>query len=345
MPEKPNLHDVARLAGVSLASASRALTGQSASAETVKKVRSAAKQLGYIPDATARALRLGGTRQVVFAVDDIGNPNYVAMLRAIERELGGRGIRLSVSATGKATKQTLDLVRSLDVGVADGLIISPIRVTPELRRALTECPVPVVVIGSLDQETTIDRVRVDSAMAVEMAVDHLVETGRRRIAFINGPLDTNPGAARQRGFESAAAKHGLQHTPGPVVSADDFTGPAGLAAAKRLLENVREAGEPIDAIVAANDLIGVGAVSACVSSGYRVPDDIAVTGIDDTEIAALFNPPLTSVSLKADKRGSLAAQLLLKRFDDPSRDPELLTVDPVLMVRASTASVALEGAL
>jgi len=179
---------------------------------------------------------------------------------------------------------------------------------------------------------------------VEMAVDHLVETGRRKIAFINGPLDTNPGAARQRGFEAAAAKHGLSRTPGPMVSAEDFTASAGLAAARNLLENVQASGESIDAIVAANDLIGVGAVSACVSSGFRVPDDIAVTGIDDTEIAALFNPPLTSVSLKADERGSLAAQLLLKRFEDPSRDSELLTVDPVLMARASSASVALEGA-
>lgn len=344
MQEKPNLHHVAQLAGVSIASASRALTGQSASAETVKKVRAAAKKLGYVPDATARTLRLGGTRQVVFAVDDIGNPNYVAMLRAVERSLGSRGIRLSVSATGRDPKQTLDLVRSLSVGVADGLIISPIRVTPELRRALAECVVPVVVIGSLDKETDIDRVRVDSAMAVEMAVDHLVETGRRNIAFINGPLDTNPGAARQRGFESAAARHGL-HSAGPMVCADDFTASAGLAAAKKLLENDKGAGKPIDAIVAANDLIGVGAISACVSSGFRVPDDIAVTGIDDTEIAAVFNPPLTSVSLQAEERGSLAAQLLLKRFEDPFRDPELLTVDPVLMIRASSASLELEGAL
>ncbi|MGO4470808.1 LacI family DNA-binding transcriptional regulator [Arthrobacter sp. M-10] len=344
MQEKPNLHQVAKLAGVSIASASRALTGQSASAETVKKVRSAAKQLGYVPDATARSLRLGGTRQIVFAVDDIGNPNYVAMLRAIELEVAHRGIRLSVSATGREMKQTLDLVRSLNAGVADGLIISPIRVSPELRRALEECVVPVVVIGSLNKErVAIDRVRVDSTKAVEMAVDHLVETGRRHIAFINGPLDTNPGAARQLGFESAASRHGLTVSSGQMICADDFTAAAGLAAAKKLLENIRGAGEPIDAIVAANDLIGVGAVSACVGAGLQVPTDVAVTGIDDTEIAAVFNPPLTSVSLRAAKRGRQAAQLLLKRFEDPFRDPELLTVDPVLKVRASTVPPRPEG--
>jgi LacI family transcriptional regulator len=341
--EKPNLHHVAQLAGVSIASASRALTGQSASAETVKKVRAAAKKLGYVPDATARTLRLGGTRQVVFAVDDIGNPNYVAMLRAVERELGSRGIRLSVSATGRDPKQTLDLVRSLSVGVADGLIISPIRVTPELRRALEECVVPVVVIGSLDKEVAIDRVRVNSTHAVEMAVDHLVEVGRRHIAFINGPLDTNPGAARQLGFESAASSHGLSYSSGQMICADDFTAAAGLAAANKLLKNIRGAGEPIDAIVAANDLIGVGAISACVGAGLQVPADVAVTGIDDTEIAAVFNPPLTSVSLRAAKRGRQAAQLLLKRFEDPFRDPELLTVDPVLRIRASTVPPQPEG--
>lgn len=336
MKAKPTLHQVAQTAGVSLASASRALTGNSASPEMVRKVRGAAKSLGYLPNATARSLRLGGTLQVVFAVDDIGNPNYVEMLRSIEREFGVSGPRLSITATGRNPQQTIDLVRSLNVGVGDGLIISPIRVTPELRRALMETVVPVVVIGSLHREVEIDSIRVDSAVAVGMAVEHLVSIGRRNIVMINGPIDTNPGAARRRGFLDAATRLGLDPSPEVQVAAADFTVAAGSAAASDMLVRFRSSSRLVDAIVAANDLIGIGAISAALNEGLRVPDDIAITGIDDTEIASVYNPPLTSVSLQASERGRLAARLLLERFEDPTREHRTQTVAPRLAVRQST---------
>lgn len=332
MKAKPTLHQVAETAGVSLASASRALTGNSASPEMVRRVRGAAKKLGYLPDATARSLRFGGTRQVIFAVDDIGNPNYVEMLRAIERSFGDTGLRLSISATGRRPEQTVDLVRSMNMGLGDGLIISPIRVTPELRRALLDAVVPVVVIGSLHREIDIDSVRVDSALAVGMAVEHLHELGRSRIALINGPMDTNPGAARRRGFLAAMERLGRGINPEHLRAAEDFTVAAGMAAAERLLD----ADPGIDAIVAANDLIGVGAISAATRRGLRIPEDLAITGIDDTEIGSVYNPTLTSVSLRAGERGELAARLLLERFEDPSRDHHTLTVQPELKIRQST---------
>lgn len=331
---KPTLHEVAAAAGVSLASASRALTGQSASPEMVRKVRNAAKNLGYLPDATARALRLGGQRQVVFAVDDIGNPNYVQMLRSIENEFGDDGPRLSIAATGRRPEQTVDLVRSLSVGVGDGLIIAPIRVTPDLRRALMETVVPVVVIGSLYRDVEIDNVRVDSAAAAAMAVDHLLSIGCRRIAFINGPVDTNPGVARRRGYLEALRRAGVAAEDALHVTAADFTVSAGLAAATRLLTSEKG----IDAVVAANDLIGVGTISAAVRLGLRVPEDLAITGIDDTEIASVYNPPLTSVSLQAAERGRLAARMLLERFEDPSRVFRTAVVEPTLVVRGSTVA-------
>ncbi|QYM64320.1 MULTISPECIES: LacI family DNA-binding transcriptional regulator [unclassified Microbacterium] len=106
MGTKPTLHEVAAAAGVSLASASRALTGRSASPEMVRKVRTAAKRIGYLPDATARSLRLGGRPQVVFAVDDIGNPNYVQMLRAIEEELGRRPASASRRPAAAPTRRS-----------------------------------------------------------------------------------------------------------------------------------------------------------------------------------------------------------------------------------------------
>ncbi|MEU4014311.1 LacI family DNA-binding transcriptional regulator [Microbacterium sp. NPDC028030] len=335
MGTKPTLHEVAAAAGVSLASASRALTGRSASPEMVRKVRTAAKRIGYLPDATARSLRLGGRPQVVFAVDDIGNPNYVQMLRAIEEELG-ETTRISVSATGRRPDQTVELVRMLSMGAGDGLIISPLRVTPALRQALADTVVPVVVIGTLHSELSIDSVFVDSAVAVGMVVDHLVEIGRTRIGVINGPGNTNPGAARRAGFTAAVERHGLVRTEALQITANDFTVGAGVDAAERMLAAASDGGESIDAIVCANDLIAIGAINAIRRRGMRVPEDIAVTGIDDTDLAALYSPPLTSVSLQSERRGRIAARMLTERFADPSRPTRRETVEATLVVRAST---------
>ncbi|MFK4760928.1 LacI family DNA-binding transcriptional regulator [Microbacterium sp. ZW T5_45] len=335
MGTKPTLHEVAAAAGVSLASASRALTGRSASPEMIRKVRTAAKRIGYLPDATARSLRLGGHRQVVFAVDDIGNPNYVQMLRAIEQELG-ETTRISVSATGRRPDQTVELVRMLSLGAGDGLIISPLRVTPALRQALADTVVPVVVIGTLHSELGIDTVFVDSAVAVGMVVDHLIDLGRTRIGMIHGPGNTNPGAARRAGFVAAVQRHALSRPDELQTTALDFTVGAGVEAAERLLAATLDEGLAIDAIVCANDLIAIGAIDALRRRGLRVPEDVAVTGIDDTELAALYSPPLTSVSLQSERRGRIAARMLSERFADPSRPPRKETVEATLVIRAST---------
>lgn len=335
MGTKPTLHEVAAAAGVSLASASRALTGRSASPEMVRKVRTAAKRIGYLPDATARSLRLGGHRQVVFAVDDIGNPNYVQMLRAIEEELG-ETTRISVSSTGRRPDQTVELVRMLSMGAGDGLIISPLRVTPALRQALADTVVPVVVIGTLHSDLGIDSVFVDSSVAVGMVVDHLVDIGRTRIAVINGPGNTNPGAARRAGFAAAVERHALPRAEAMQITAADFTVGAGVDAAEKLLAATLDAGIPVDAILCANDLIAIGAISAARRRGLRVPEDLAVTGIDDTDLAALYSPPLTSVSLQSERRGRIAARMLSERFADPSRPPRRETVEARLVIRAST---------
>ncbi|WP_309069144.1 LacI family DNA-binding transcriptional regulator, partial [Microbacterium sp.] len=182
---------VARRAGVSIASASRALNGQVASAETIEKVRAAAAELGYVADATARSLKLGRTQQLGYAVADIGNPVYVEIMGALESVVASAGYRLMISTTGDAAA-TVELVRGLSRGHVDGMVLSPIRVTDELVRALEDAPVPVVVLGTLPDGTDVDTVRADSAKGMALVVDHLADAGRRRIAFLNGPADTTP---------------------------------------------------------------------------------------------------------------------------------------------------------
>lgn len=342
---RPTLHQVAASAGVSLASASRALSGGVASPRTVVKVRDAARELGYVPHSTARALRTGAPRRVTFAVDDIGNPNYVEMLRSIEEVMGQEGPTVAVASTG-AGDRTAELVRR-EALAADGLILSPLRVNEKLLRAIDASPIPIVVIGSLGEAPRTDVVRVDSAQGIGMAVEHVTGRGHRNIAFLNGPVETNPGTARQNGFFRAVRRLGLDEDRCVQHFADDFTVTAGYEAATHLFSRwaSREPWSRPDAVVAANDLLAIGAMNAAFEAGLNVPRDVVVTGVDDTELAAVYNPSLTSVSLFAAERGRLAAKLLLARFREPGRDVETVSVTPQLVVRRSTSEAVEQGAV
>ncbi|MEJ7650892.1 MAG: LacI family DNA-binding transcriptional regulator [Nakamurella sp.] len=324
---RPTVVEVAARAGVSTASVSRVLNGKLARPDTMDRVRAAVIELGYRPDATGRALKLGAAQQIAFAVDDLANPVYTEMMRGVEEGLTATGARLLVTSTGQDPADTLALVRSLGRGYADGLVISPLRRTPALVRALVECAVPVVIVGDPGATDALDRVRVDSGAGIRLAYRHLLDTGRRRICFVNGPEQTSPGAARGSAHRRCAAEWGGS---AGTVSVDAFTVEAGELAwlQVRLLEP--------DALIAANDLLALGAIRAAEAAGIRVPHDLAVVGVDDIPFARIFSPALTSVSLRARERGRLAAELLLQRLSDPARPPVTLSVEPELLIRESS---------
>lgn len=327
---RPTVHTVAALAGVSIASASRVLNGVGGSPETVRRVRAAAVEVGYVPNAIARSLQSQRTDLIALAVEDIGNPVYVEMMRAIESVVAESGRQLVVHATGGQVGQETALLKRLAHRYVDGMIISPIRVTEAHVQAMVASPAPVVVIGQLPDEVAVDNVRTDSRTGIALAVEHLVLAGRKQIAFLNGPLDTVPGAARDSGYRAALANHGLP-VDERLIEVGDFQHAAGREATQRLLERVMP-----DAIVCANDLIAVGALHAMLVAGVRVPQDVALVGMDDTELARMSYPQISSVSLGSAARGRLAAQLLLQRIKDPSRKARREHVPPRLVVRASS---------
>lgn len=339
MTARPTLASVAERAGVSVASASRALNGLVTSPATTVRVRAAADDLGYMANALARSLKVARTEQLVLAVADVGNPVYVAMMRAIEQVVQAAGYRLLLSSTGSESRVESAMVRDMARGYADGLILSPLRVTEELLEQLRRTPVPVVVIGTLPPDIELDSVRADSPLGVGMALEHLRDMGRTRVGFVNGPRDTVPGTARGSGFRAAVARMGLDADPLLRVCADDFTFAAGRRAAAALLDVASP-----DAVLAANDLLAVGVMHELGSRGLRVPEDVAVVGMDDTELATMTRPTLTSVGLGTATRGRLAAQLLLERLADPERPVQRVTVSPTLVTRESSAvSVGVGG--
>lgn len=329
----PTIRTVAEQAGVSIASVSRVLNGLTTNEDTIRRVRDAVQQVGYLPNSAAKSLKTSQSGQVAFAMENIGNAAYLAMVQAIQPVLRSAGYRLLLHSTDADVTDEIDVLRSLGQRYVDGLILCPLRVTDQHLEELARTQAPVVVIGQLPQECPVDNVRVESGPGVVLAVRHLADTGRRRIALVNGPIDTVPGAARYRGYAQGLLQAGLGEDL-DLVAFTEFTVDDGAKAARQLLALP----DPPDAFFAANDLLALGVMQAVRESGLDVPGDVAVVGMDDTELASTAWPPLTSVSLGAKERGRLAAELLLERLADPDRPRQWLTVEPHLVVRSSSAA-------
>ena len=328
MPARPTLSQVADLAGVSVASVSRVLNGLPASAEMASRVRAAVDSLGYTPDARARSLKVGRTEQLVLVVPDVGNPVYTGLMRSVAAVVKDAGYRLLLSTGNSDPAEEIAILDGLSSGYADGVIISPLRMTEPILDALQRIRHPAVVIGTPPEGVPLDAVQADSAAGVELAIRHLVDTGRRRIAFVNGPADTVPGAARARGFDRA--DDALLAGTGTRFAAADFTVEAGRRVVDDLLAH-----RP-DAVLCANDLLAFGVLGVLHARGVRVPDDVAVVGVDDTDLAEVVPPGLTSVNLGSAERGAAAARLLLERIAAPDRPPERVVVRPWLTPRGSS---------
>jgi LacI family transcriptional regulator, galactose operon repressor len=328
-PPRPTLGDVARAAGVSAASASRALNRRGQSAATTGRVLSAADRLGYTPNAAARSLRLRRTQQIGLCVPDISNPVYSDLMRAVADVLERDGYRLVLHSTGGRRTRDEDVVRTVSDQHVDGLILVTLRGGARIAKAIEELHSTVVLVGESVPGARVDNVRVDSAAAARLAVEHLAGTGRHRIGFLGADPDSRAGAARLRGYRDGVQKAGLRLSSSYVADGD-FSMTSGVEAAPGL------ARAGVDSLLCANDMVAIGALKALQLQGYDVPGDIAIVGIDDTLLGTLTTPSVSSVSLRTDERGSRAAQLLLERLKVPTKPVERVTFQPELVVRESS---------
>jgi len=329
----PTITTVARLANVSVASASRVLNGIRTSPATLERVTAAAESVGYVPNAAARSLRSRRTGQIAFAMPDVGNPVYTAMVASIQEVTRGSGVRLLLHSTGADPEDELAMVRDLKHRHVDGLILASLHLTEAHVEELAHAAAPVVVIGRPSGGTPVDTVRAYSRRGAAEAVRHLHAVGRRRIALVNGPTHTAPGSARRRGYLDGLRSCGHDRDERLIEVADDFMVEPGRRAAEALLARVRP-----DAILCANDLLAVGVLAALRGAALDVPGDVALVGMDNSDLSELTWPPLTTVDLGSSERARIAAELLLSRIEEPGRDPQVVGVEPRLVVRASSGA-------
>lgn len=336
----PTIGLVAATAGVSIATVSRVMNRDGrVRSESRSRVEAAIREIGYTPNAAARSLRSRSTRQLSLVVDDIGNPAYVEIMRALQGVAREHGYRLLVQSTDGRDAEEHEILQALGQRYVDGLVLTSTRFTTDVVRQLDRTPVPVVVIGTLPGDVRVDAVSSDARGGAHAAALHLVAQGGTSFAMINGPQDTRPATTRLRGFREGLTAAGIRRHP--VVRHAPFTTGAGHRAMTDLLGRH---GRP-DSVLCANDLLAIGAIEACLDAGVDVPRDVAVVGMDNTRDALVCRPRLSSVDLRFLDRGRIAGQMLLERidgrYDGAVRKVQLQTE---LFARGSSNRQAVTGA-
>jgi LacI family transcriptional regulator len=326
------LRDVARRAGVHPSTASRVLSGsRTVRPELVRAVRRAARELDYQVNHIGRALRRQASGTIGVVVPDIDNPFFPAMVQAIDRALHRQDCGLFLCDANNDPDVEADRLRVLLQRQVDGVIISPVhrqRSVKAVKQAAREVVV-VQVDRSVDVPT--DIVAVDQAQAINLLIDHVMSLGRRRIAFITSEESVSTAAER-------LAAHRARMAGDPSALERVYVGDLSLRWGGEVVRMMVAAGKPLpDALICANDLIALGAMQQLRLAGIRVPDDVAVTGIDDTPFGRVAEPELTTVRQPVDQIGDEAVAMLLRRQQDPKRAPRRLTLSPELIIRRSTA--------
>jgi len=330
------LDEVAQRAGVSRSVASRAMNNsRNVSAPKREAVARAAAELGYVPNPTARALATSTAGSVVLALPDddpalFGDPFFSQVLVGVASALDRSELDLTLMlASSERGRERLG--RLLRSRRSDGVMLMALRKDDPLSRLAAQTDVPVVLGGrSLDAEARW-YVDVDNRGGARLAAEHLLRSGRRHLAAIVGPVDLHASVARHRGFADAVAAERL---PSDWVEHADFTYEGGAAAMARLLAAHPE----IDGVFAASDNMASGAMRALRAAGRRIPEDVAVVGFDDLEIARHTEPPLTTVSQPIRGLGHEMATMLVRLIDGDTPTPIILPTH--LVVRGSAPGPA-----
>lgn len=330
MAAKPTLHAVAQRAGVSIASVSRVVNGISAGGSTEERVHQAIKELGYEPNSAARALKVNASEQICLALPDLSNPVYQSMITGVQKSFKVSKYRVMLAPSLSSTEEVIKQLKSLRRNYADGLIINALVADEEVKELIEKLSIPVVIIGSSFPSLKLDSIQIDSVRGASMAVEYLVSRNRKKILFLNGPWMTNPAIRRKEGFISSMKQRGIKNPENHIANAKAFNPEAAVSALKSVTKL-----ESYDAILCANDYLAAGAIKYLSQKKIRVPQEVSVIGIDNTELAALLNPTLTSVDFKAEFRGELAAKFLLERLQEPSLAPRKIRIEPELVIRES----------
>jgi LacI family transcriptional regulator len=327
-----NIGEIARRANVSTATVSRTLNQSGAvRPETARKVWRVAAELNYYPNSHARALVSGRSRLLGLIVSDITNPFFPELVHSFEALATQHGYDLILTSTGYQTARMTGCVRRMLERKVDGVAMMTSEMDLGLIKELARRGVPMVFMDVGRVGPRMSHVLIDYAHGIRQAVDHVVESGHRRIAFITGPLDLHSARTRRQAFLDGMRAHELKVDP-RLVREGTHTAEGGQHAMTFLLRGRRRP----TAVVCSNDWTAIGALHAIHAAGLRVPDDLSVVGFDDIPLARYTSPPLTSVRMSAGDVGSTAFDALFRLVGGERLEGDVYQIPTKLVVRAST---------
>jgi DNA-binding LacI/PurR family transcriptional regulator len=313
------VHDVAREAGVSIATVSRVFGRPDVVAgATRRRVLAAADALGYAPDTTARALRRGRTGHLGLVVHDLANPFYATIVKAAQLEARRHGLTLLTADYGDRPGEEEQLAHDLARRV-DGVVLYP---SGEVEPGAE----PLVLIDTPARDAP--AVLMSTRDGVDQAVAHLAALGHRRLAYVDGaPHTMSTSVRRRRDVEAACARHGLGlGLVGPFVPGFE----SGVRAADLVVA------DGATAVLAFSDQTALGLIRRLTERGVRVGRDVSVVGVDDIWIAAQITPALTTIRMPCAEAGATAVRLLVARIDEPDGPVPAVVLPTELIVRSST---------
>lgn len=333
-PRATSIRDVAERAGVSVGTVSNVLNDSArVSPEAAARVRAAIDELGYVRNDAARQLRAGRSTTVGLVVLDVRNPFFTDVARGAEDEAARAGLSVILGNSDEDAAREAAYLDLFEAQRVHGVLISPFGDIEPRLVALRTRGTPVVLVDRESRDAGLSSVSVDDVSGGRLAVEHLLETGRRRILFAGGPL-----GIRQVSDRLAGAGLAVEGVPDASLEVAELAGLTVLEG-RRLGEELLRGEALPDAVFAANDLVAVGLLQALVMSGRaRVPQDVALVGFDDIDFASAAVVPLSSVRQPRHELGATALRILREESADASLPPRRIVFQPELVVRASSAS-------
>lgn len=331
---RPTMKDVAARAGVSRALVSMVFRGApNVSEKRRKAVEEAARELGFRPNAAASRLASRTSKLIAVLMSDLKNPFVAEVVGGARKVADQEGFQLVFATADRDAAGEERAVEGLLSFLPAGLLLlSP--VLPDSVVMAVSGSVPCVVVSSDSLLPGIDTINDDGRSGVGLAVDHLADLGHRRIVYLDGGMGGEAGS-RRRGYQEAMLGRGLS----PVVIPSEYTEAAGSESVHRLLNSDTE----FTALIAANDINAVGAVTALKEHNLAVPGDVSVVGYDNSSVAALEQLSLTTIDQQGARMGGLAVTTLLEQVRKERTEPLKQLLNPALVVRSSTAAPPVAG--
>ncbi len=330
------IYDVAREAGVSLATVSRVINNSPYVKEsTRRRVQEAMNRLGYEPNLVASALMTKRTRLLALLVPDISNPFFAEVAWGVEDAAANQNYNCVICNVGDDTRKQAGYVSVLRRKGIDGIIFATAAHDDRLVLSLSKGRYPITLMARDVPSAQVNRVLTNDRAGAGLAARHLLDLGHRRLAMVSEPAHIHSSAERQRGFAEALQETGVAPM---VIEADGSGIHAGMRASQALLGMSPRP----TAVFCANDMLAIGVLQAAAAAGVKVPAELSVVGFDGTPLAEIASPPLTTVVQPMREMGRVAVQLLIESLQNDGT-PQRVVLDPYLHVGRSTGPAPAEA--